>query len=193
MIVEQGGEQVVGAGDGVEVAGEVQVDVVHGGDLGVAAAGGAALHAEAGAEGGLPQADHGAGAEVVEGVAEADGGGGFTLAGGRRADAGDEHQLARRASRGFGHEVERDLGLEAAVGLQCVAWDAGRVGDFGDGAEGGGPGDVEVGFQGGAHAAWRWVMPMSDRVSAMAATKRRMSSGVMAPMVPTRKLGCLVL
>ena len=50
-------EQVVGAADGVEVAGEVQVDVFHRHHLGIAAAGGAALDAEAGAEGRLAQAD----------------------------------------------------------------------------------------------------------------------------------------
>ena len=39
-------QQVVGRADGVEVAGEVQVDVLHGNHLGVAAAGRAALDAE---------------------------------------------------------------------------------------------------------------------------------------------------
>ena len=50
MIVDQRREQVVGARDGVEVAGEVQVDVFHRHDLGVAAARRAAFDAEAGAE-----------------------------------------------------------------------------------------------------------------------------------------------
>ena len=48
-------QQVVGRADGVEVAGEVQVDVLHGDDLRVAAAGGAALDAEHRAEGRLTQ------------------------------------------------------------------------------------------------------------------------------------------
>ena len=43
-------EQIVGDTNGVEVAGEVEVDVLHGHDLGVAAAGRAALDAEAGAQ-----------------------------------------------------------------------------------------------------------------------------------------------
>ena len=50
MVVHHRGEQVVCRGDGVEVAGEMQVDLVHRHDLGEAAAGCAALHAEAGAE-----------------------------------------------------------------------------------------------------------------------------------------------
>ena len=54
-VVQHGGDQVVGCGDGVEVAGEVQVDILHGDDLGVSAAGGAALQAEDGTEGGLAQ------------------------------------------------------------------------------------------------------------------------------------------
>ena len=58
VVVEQRRQQVVGEPDGVEVAGEVQVDVFHRHDLRVAAAGGAALHAEHRAERGLAQADH---------------------------------------------------------------------------------------------------------------------------------------
>ena len=46
VVVEHRGEQRVRAGDRVEVAGEVEVDVLHRQDLRVAAAGGAALHAE---------------------------------------------------------------------------------------------------------------------------------------------------
>ena len=50
VIVDQRGEQVVGGADGVEVAGEMEVDVLHRHDLGVAAAGRAALDAETWAE-----------------------------------------------------------------------------------------------------------------------------------------------
>ena len=49
VVVEHGGDEVVGGADGVEVAGEVQVDVLHGDDLGIAAAGSAALDAKHGA------------------------------------------------------------------------------------------------------------------------------------------------
>ena len=50
MRVEHRGEQVVRAGDGVKIAGEMQVDVFHRHDLRVPAARGAALHAEHGTE-----------------------------------------------------------------------------------------------------------------------------------------------
>ena len=56
VVVDQRREQIVRRGDGVEVAGEVEVDVLHRDDLGVAAAGRAALHAEARAERRLAQA-----------------------------------------------------------------------------------------------------------------------------------------
>ncbi len=91
-IVDHRGEQVVGRGDGVEVAGEVQVDLIHRHDLGVAAAGRATLHAEAGAEAGLAQADRGAPSDAVQRIAEADGGCSFALARRRWVDAGDQHQ-----------------------------------------------------------------------------------------------------
>ena len=55
MVVEQRREQIVGELDGVEVAGEVQIDVFHRHDLGVTAAGRPALHAEYRAQAGFAQ------------------------------------------------------------------------------------------------------------------------------------------
>ena len=118
VVVDQRGEQVVGEADGVEVAGEVEVDVLHRHDLGVAAAGRAALHAEHGPERGLAQADHRLLADVVERVAEADRGRGLALAGRRRGDRGDQDELAVRPALERVEIVERDLGLVVAVGLE---------------------------------------------------------------------------
>jgi len=53
VIVEERREQIVRRGDGVEIPGEVQVDVLHRHDLGIAAAGGAAFEPERGTERGL--------------------------------------------------------------------------------------------------------------------------------------------
>ena len=78
----------------MDIAGEVQVDVLHRCHLSVAAAGTAALHAEARPQRRLPQADSGALANAVERVAEADGGCGLALASRSRVDGRDEDQLA---------------------------------------------------------------------------------------------------
>ncbi len=56
VIVDQRREQIVRRRDGVEVAGEVEVDVLHRHDLRITAAGGTALHAERRPERGLAQA-----------------------------------------------------------------------------------------------------------------------------------------
>jgi hypothetical protein len=69
VVVEQRREQVVGQLDRAEVAGEVQVDVLHRHDLRVAAAGRPALHAENRAEARLAQADHGVLADAAQAVA----------------------------------------------------------------------------------------------------------------------------
>ena len=65
VVVDHRREQVGRDGDRREVAGEVQVDVLHRHDLRVAAARGTALHAEHRSEGGLAQADHGALADAA--------------------------------------------------------------------------------------------------------------------------------
>ena len=71
VIVDQRREQIVGGADGMEVAGEMEVDVLHRHDLGIAAAGSAALHAEAGAEARLAHADDRLLADMIERIAKA--------------------------------------------------------------------------------------------------------------------------
>ena len=55
MVVQHGRQQVVGRADGVEVAGKMQVDVLHGHHLSIPAAGRAALDAEHRPQGRLPK------------------------------------------------------------------------------------------------------------------------------------------
>ena len=116
----------------MEVAGEVEVDVLHRYHLGIAAAGGTALDAEAGAEARLAQRHDGVLADAVEAVAEADGGGGLALAGRRRRDRGDQDQLAVGPALQRADMVEGDLRLVVAVGDQVLRRDAEAV-----------PGDIE--------------------------------------------------
>ena len=79
MVVEQRGEQVVRRGDRVKIPGEMQVDLVHRHDLGVAAAGRAALHPEHRAERRLADADHHLLAQPAERLRQADGDGATSL------------------------------------------------------------------------------------------------------------------
>ena len=128
VIVDQRREQIVGGADGVEIAGEMEVDVLHRHDLGIAAAGRAALHAEAGAEARLAQADERLLADVIERIAEADGGRGLAFAGRGRRDGGDEDQLAVGPAGERGDIVERDLRLVVAVGQDILRRNAELVG-----------------------------------------------------------------
>ena len=145
VVVQHRRQQIMGGGDGVEIAGEMEVDILHRHHLGMAAAGRTALDAKAGAEGGFAQADHGAVAQAVQRVAEAHGGGGFAFAGRGGADAGDQDELAGGAlGAGFGDEIEGDFGLVFAVGLQRLVGDAGAGCDGGDGGQLGLPGDLEI-------------------------------------------------
>ena len=145
VAVDHGGEQVVGRADGVDVAGEVQVEVLHREELRVAAAGGAALDAEDRAEGGLTQGQHGVHADRVHALREADGRDRLALAQRRRGDGRHVDDLAVGLvleAVEHGHVV--DLGLVATVQLQLVLEDACLLGDRLDGLHGGGLGDLDV-------------------------------------------------
>ena len=91
-VVDHGRQQVVGGADGVDVAGKVEVDVLHGDHLGVAAAGRAPLDAEHRTEAGFPQAEHRAFPQGAHGIGQAHAGGGLALARRRGADGGDQNQ-----------------------------------------------------------------------------------------------------
>ena len=124
VIVDQRRQQIVRRGDGVEVAGEMQVDVFHRHDLGIAAAGGAALHAEGRTERRLAQAEHRLLADVIERVGQADRRRGLALARRRRGDRGHQDQLAVRLALERLDVIHRYLGLVVAIGLEVFRRDA---------------------------------------------------------------------
>ena len=110
--------------DGVKIAGKMQVDVLHGHDLGITAARRAALDPETGAERGFAQAGDGLFAEPIQRVGEAHGGGGLALAGRGRADRGHEDQPAVRFILQAGNIVQRELGLVVSVRREVLRRDA---------------------------------------------------------------------
>ena len=123
IVVEEGGNHVVGGGNGVEVAREVEVDAFHGQHLCVAAACRAAFHAKAGTEGGLAQSHDGTAAYLVQSQGEADRHGGLADACLGGGDGGDEDKLACLAACPF-YKREGELGDVLAVVLDVVGADA---------------------------------------------------------------------
>ena len=99
MVVEHGGQQVVGSTDGMEVTGKVQVDILHGDDLSPAAAGSTALNAKDGAERRLAQGHGALDAATTQAVGQTDGRGGLALARRRWVDSGHEDELSLVISR----------------------------------------------------------------------------------------------
>ena len=97
VVVKQGSQQVVCRGDGVEIAGKMQVQVFHRDNLRITAAGGTTLDAEAGAQGGLAQCKQCFFAHVAKGLAETDACRGLALACRCRVDGGYQHQFSVRA------------------------------------------------------------------------------------------------
>jgi len=120
MVVDHRRQQVVGTGDGVEIAGEMQVHVFHRHDLRIAAAGSTALHPETRAKRGFAQTDRGLLADPVQTVAKPHGGRGLAFAGRGRGDRGDKDQFAIRAVLDRIDEALADLGLVMAVRQQIV-------------------------------------------------------------------------
>src|ERR1051325_11557477 len=99
--VEHGRQQVVRARDGVEVAREVQVDVLHRDDLRVAAPRGAALHAEHRTQGGLADTERGVLTQTAQGLSDTHGHGRLALARRGRGRPGGATAAAPPPARGY--------------------------------------------------------------------------------------------
>ena len=104
---------------GVDVSGEVEVDLLHGKDLGVASSCSPSLDPEAGPERGFPKAQHGALALAHQGLSEADGDGGLAFPRRGGGGGGDEDQFPLGTILQGYPKVVRDLcrllGKEAAL------------------------------------------------------------------------------
>ena len=151
VVVEHRGEQVVRRGDGVEVAGEVQVDLVHRDHLRVAAAGRAALHPEHRPERRLADADHDLLARAGGAPARAP-----TVTVDFPSPAGVGLMPVTRTSRPFGGRAATASGVIFALYRPYGRISSGPRpdlgGDVGDGAQLGGLGDLDVGGKLGRHA-----------------------------------------
>ena len=157
VVVDHRREEIVRRSDRMEIAGEVEVDVFHRHDLGIAAAGRAALHAEARAEGWLAQGDHGLLADAIEAVAQANGRRRLALAGGRRIDRRDQDELPSFLEFEACEIVETHLGFGMAVGDQVLLRNAQLLADLHDRLHFGFARDLDVAFDGhGALSSGRY-------------------------------------
>ena len=132
VVVQHSGQQVVGRANGVEVAGEVEVDVLHGDHLGVPAAGGSPLDAEHRAQRGLTQGGDRLLADLAQAVGQTHRRGGLALAGGGGGDGGHQNQLAVLRLYLI-QKLVVHLGLVPAVALQVLLRHTCRLCDLLDG------------------------------------------------------------
>ena len=127
MIVDDGGQQVVRAGDRVEVACEVQIDRVRGPQGAFATAGRGAFAAKHRSHRRLAQREGDVLPDLLQTLGQTDGYGRLPLARGSRRDGGDKDQfptLRLRLQR-----VEADLGHVASMKNEMIGRNAERVGD----------------------------------------------------------------
>jgi len=143
VVVDQRGKKVVGAGDGMDVAGEMEVDVLHRRDVCVASARRAAFYPETRAERGFAQAGHRPRAGAAQRVGEPDRGRGLAFSRRGRIDAGDANETV--AVHLLWNCIERDFRLQTPVWEDCFSAEAEFGSDVGDWAKAGGAGDGEVG------------------------------------------------
>ena len=176
--VEQRREEIVRGGDRVEIAREVEVDVLHRHDLGVPAARRPALHAEHGAERRLAHAQDRLLPQPAQCLRHTDRHGGLPLPRGRGTDAGDEHEAALRLAPLQG--AQDDFRLVLAVQLDLLVLETQFGGDVGDRPELRGLRDRDIGgdFGGRRHSTASSRGPKHARAFSVV---RRASAGSASP------------
>ena len=154
-VIDERGAQVVRRPDRVDVAGQVEVEILHRDDLAVATTGRSALDPEDRPERRLADIDRRPAADPVETLSEPDRGGRLSLAERCRRDGRHHDVLATRALGLQPRDgLERHLRLRRPVQLELVRADAQLGGDVDDRPRRDGAGDIEVGRE--AHRV-SWV------------------------------------
>ena len=143
VVIQHGGQQVIGSADGVEVTGKVEVDVLHRHHLGIAAAGSAALDTKDRAKRGLAEGHHHVFAQLFQAVGKANGGGGFAFTCGGGIDGSHQNQLAVGLLN-FLEELIVHLGLILAVQFQVLLVNTGYLCNIGNRLHGAALGDLNI-------------------------------------------------
>ena len=121
-------QQIVGCRDGMNVAGEVEIEVLHGDDLAVSAACGAAFDSEGRSQTRLAHAGEDLLAQMrSQRLAQPDGRGGLAFSQGSGSDGGYHHILAARKTLQPVENREADFGLGVSIKIQLMGENAGLV------------------------------------------------------------------
>ena len=136
--------QVVRYRDGVHVAGEMEVELVHGDDLAVPATCRTALYPEGGAHAWLSDASDRLVPHGTETLDQPDRGGRLALAQRGGSDGGDDHVLAHRVAGDPAQGIEMDLRLGGSVRNDLFFFEAEVTRHVTDRLQFGGAGDLEV-------------------------------------------------
>ncbi len=138
-------QEIVGGGHGVDVPGQMQVEVLHGNDLGIAPARGPALDPERRAHAGLPDDGDDLFAQVgAEGLAHPHRGRRLALAERSGGDGGHVHVVAERLVLDPSEDIKVDLRLVLAVEVEVVLAEPQHPRDCDDGKELRGLGDLDI-------------------------------------------------
>ncbi len=124
VVVHHGRQEVVGRGDGVEVAGQMEVQGLERDHLAVATSGGSPLDPEGRAHRRLPECDRGPAPDAGHGLTETDRRGRLALPQGGRGDRGDHDVSCAWPAGQRVDGVEVDLRDVMAVRLEQVGIEA---------------------------------------------------------------------
>src|SRR5690242_6348972 len=102
----------------------MEIDIFHRYDLGIPSAGRTAFDAEARSKAWLAQTDDGLLTDMIERIAQTDGGRGFAFSGSCGSDCRNQDQLCIRAPFERPQIVQRNLGLIVAIEQKVTQIDA---------------------------------------------------------------------
>ncbi len=123
-------EEIVSRAHGVDITGEVKVEILHGHDLRIATAGRTTLDTKGGTLRRLPDNREHLLADVVQALAHTNGGHGLSLAQRGRGDGRDIDVFAIRAILESFKDIKMNLGLVLSIKVQIIFGQAHQFGNL---------------------------------------------------------------
>ena len=145
MIVQNRTEEIIGSGHGVNIAGKVEVDVLHRDYLRVAAAGSTAFDAEYRTQRRLTQSEHSLLADLRHCLTKTHAHRSLALPSRGGVDGSHENELAVGTAGSFCIEFFCHLCLVVSIGFEVLGFNAKTCGNFSDGLHLGSLSNFDIG------------------------------------------------
>ena len=144
MIVQHCRKQIICGADRMKISRKMQVDLLHGNNLGVSASRSSSFYSEHRAQRRFPERNYGTLPKLAKSICQSDGRRRFSFSGRRRRNGSYQHKLSPLCLRTLRQGKRIDFCFIFSIMLQTTLRDSRSLCDFGDRPDRRRPGDFDI-------------------------------------------------